>query len=162
MLLQQRQLNSDKWIKKKPLLLTLRNMILLRLELMQRQISFLYLNDFMYILKQQGLVYPCYFKFQRRCFVIIGSVRVNGEIKEKEVRVIGADGSQLGIVATKKALEIAEEQKLDLVEVAPNSKPVVCRIMDYGKFKYEKGKKEKEAKKKQNSNSKRSKIKTKN
>jgi len=55
----------------------------------------------------------------------------------------------LGIVATKKALEMAEEQKLDLVEVAPNSKPVVCRIMDYGKFKYEKGKKEKEAKKKQ-------------
>lgn len=74
---------------------------------------------------------------------------MNGEIREKEVRVISADGAQLGIVPTRKALEMAEEQKLDLVEVAPNSKPVVCRIMDYGKYKYEKGKKEKEAKKKQ-------------
>ena len=63
--------------------------------------------------------------------------------------MIDADGSQLGIVPIKKALSIAEERKLDLVNVAPNAKPPVCKIMDYGKYKYELTKKEKEAKKKQ-------------
>ena len=63
--------------------------------------------------------------------------------------MIDADGSQLGIVPIKKALSIAEERKLDLVNVAPNANPPVCKIMDYGKYKYELTKKEKEAKKKQ-------------
>ena len=75
--------------------------------------------------------------------------RVNEEIREKEVRLISSEGEQLGVVPTRKALEMAAEQSLDLVEISPNSKPVVCKILDYGKFKFEKGKKEKEAKKKQ-------------
>ncbi len=65
------------------------------------------------------------------------------------MRVIGADGSQLGILPLKDALRLAEEKGLDLVEVAPQAKPVVCRIMDFGRFKYEQSKREKEAKKKQ-------------
>jgi len=67
----------------------------------------------------------------------------------KEVRVVGADGEQIGIMPTKEALRLAEEQNLDLVNVAPNAKPPVCRIMNYGKYKYEQTKKEKEARKNQ-------------
>ncbi|QQY80822.1 translation initiation factor IF-3 [Keratinibaculum paraultunense] len=76
-------------------------------------------------------------------------LQINEEIREKEVRLIDVDGEQIGIVPTRKALEIAYNKKLDLVKVAPNAKPPVCRIMDYGKYKYEMAKKEKEAKKKQ-------------
>jgi translation initiation factor IF-3 len=83
-----------------------------------------------------------------RCFSIL-EARINEEIREKEVRLIGADGNQLGVMPIKKALELAAEAELDLVEISPTTKPVVCKILDYGKFKYEKGKKEKEAKKKQ-------------
>ena len=74
---------------------------------------------------------------------------INEQIKAKEIRVVDDDGNQLGIMKPKKALELAREKNLDLVTVAPNAKPPVCRIMDYGKFKYEQNKKEKEAKKKQ-------------
>lgn len=74
---------------------------------------------------------------------------VNEEIREKEIRLIDSDGTQLGIMPTKKALEIAESKQLDLVLIAPQAKPPVCKIMDYGKFIYEQQKKEKEAKKKQ-------------
>jgi len=65
------------------------------------------------------------------------------------VRVIGLDGEQLGIVPLKKALDLAAEEELDLVEVAPNATPPVCKIMDYGKFKYQQNKRSQEAKKKQ-------------
>ena len=75
--------------------------------------------------------------------------QINEEIREKEVRVIDADGSQLGIMSTSAALQLAAEKKLDLVNVAPSAKPPVCKILDYGKFRYEQQKKEKEAKKKQ-------------
>ena len=75
--------------------------------------------------------------------------RINRRIRAREVRLIGADGSQLGIVTLTQALEIAEEEGLDLVEVAPDSKPPVCRVMDYGKFKYQKKKRQAEAKKRQ-------------
>ncbi|NLV76992.1 MAG: translation initiation factor IF-3 [Tissierellia bacterium] len=84
----------------------------------------------------------------RRCSNI-KELQINEEIREKEVRLIDVDGGQIGIVPTKKAIELAYEKKLDLVKVAPNAKPPVCRIMDYGKYKYELAKKEKEAKKKQ-------------
>ncbi|MBU5440248.1 translation initiation factor IF-3 [Tissierella sp. MSJ-40] len=84
----------------------------------------------------------------RRCCKI-KELQINEEIREREVRLIDVDGSQLGVVPTKKALEIAEEKRLDLVNVAPNAKPPVCRIMDYGKYKYELAKKEKEARKNQ-------------
>ena len=73
----------------------------------------------------------------------------NEDIREKEIRVIDADGSQLGIISTKDALKIAEEKELDLVMISPNANPPVCRIMDLGKYIYEQSKKEKEAKKKQ-------------
>ncbi|MGE5380247.1 MAG: translation initiation factor IF-3 [Methylocystaceae bacterium] len=74
---------------------------------------------------------------------------MNEEIKVREVRLVGEDGEQLGIVPIKQALDLAEERNLDLVEVAPGAKPPVCRIMDFGKFCYEQSKREKEARKKQ-------------
>jgi len=76
-------------------------------------------------------------------------MRINEEIRGKEVRLISADGEQLGIFSVKEALKKAQESDLDLVEIAPNAKPPVCRIMDFGKFKYEQSKREKEARKKQ-------------
>jgi len=75
--------------------------------------------------------------------------QINEEIREKEVRVIDTDGSQLGIMPTAEALDLAAEKKLDLVNVAPSANPPVCRILDYGKYRYELQKKEKEARKKQ-------------
>lgn len=74
---------------------------------------------------------------------------INEQIRDKEVRVIGEDGEQLGIMSAKEALVLAEEAGVDLVKIAPNAKPPVCRIVDYGKFKYEQTRREKEAKKKQ-------------
>ncbi len=74
---------------------------------------------------------------------------INEQIRDKEVRLIGEDGSQLGIVSTREAMRMAEEAGLDLVKIAPTAKPPVCKIVDYGKFKYEQIRKEKEAKKKQ-------------
>ena len=74
---------------------------------------------------------------------------INEQIRAKEVRVIDADGTQLGILATKKALDMAYDKGLDLVEISPTSVPPVCRVMDYGKYRFDKEKKEKEAKKKQ-------------
>ncbi|WP_352039431.1 translation initiation factor IF-3 [Thermosipho sp. 1244] len=73
----------------------------------------------------------------------------NEEIRASEVRVVGQDGKQLGIMSTDKALELAYSQKMDLILVAPNAKPPVAKIMDYGKYKYELAKKEKKAKKNQ-------------
>jgi translation initiation factor IF-3 len=70
-------------------------------------------------------------------------------IRVREVRVVGADGAQLGIMQTQEALQFAEEQGFDLVEVAPNERPPVCRIMDYGKYKYQRSKRQQLAKKKQ-------------
>ena len=75
--------------------------------------------------------------------------QINEEIREKEVRVIDTDVSQLGIMPTSQALNIAAEKKLDLVNIAPSAKPPVCKILDYGKYRYELQKKEKEARKKQ-------------
>lgn len=74
---------------------------------------------------------------------------INGQIKEKEVQVIGAGGEKIGVLSIEEALEYAEEQNLDLVLVAPNAKPVVCRLMNYGKYKFEQAKKEKESRKNQ-------------
>lgn len=74
---------------------------------------------------------------------------INSEIKDAEVRLIGPDGEQLGIVSNKDAQRIADEHNLDLVKIAPQAKPPVCRVMDYGKHKFELAKKEKEARKNQ-------------
>lgn len=76
-------------------------------------------------------------------------MQLNEEIRDKEVRLVGDDGEQLGIMSGREAQEKANEQGLDLVKISPKAKPPVCKIMDYGKFKYEQAKKEKEAKKNQ-------------
>ena len=74
---------------------------------------------------------------------------INEQIRDREVRVIGEDGEQLGIMSPRDAMKLAEEAGVDLVKIAPTAKPPVCKIVDYGKFKYEQTRKEKEAKKKQ-------------
>ncbi len=74
---------------------------------------------------------------------------INGQIRDKEVRVIGENNEQLGVMSIEEAMKLAEEAGVDLVKIAPNAAPPVCRIIDYGKFRYEQSRKEKEAKKKQ-------------
>ena len=81
--------------------------------------------------------------------MITTELRINDRIRVPKVRVVGADGSQIGILELDKALEMATEQDLDLVEVAPQADPPVCRIMDYGKYKYDQAVRQKEARKKQ-------------
>lgn len=75
---------------------------------------------------------------------------LNEQIRDKEVRVVGADGEQLGLMSAKEAYHIAVERNLDLVKIAPQAKPPVCKIMDYGKYRFEASKREKEARKNQN------------
>ena len=107
----------------------------------------------------------CVFRILLACassfFVVIGIVKakqedktiadlmINEQIRDKEVRVIGANNEQLGIMSTAEAMKLAEDAGVDLVKIAPNAAPPVCRIIDYGKFRYEQSRKEKEAKKKQ-------------
>ena len=79
-------------------------------------------------------------------------VRVNGKIRAREVRVIGEDSQQLGVMSLHEAINLARSHGVDLVEIAPNATPPVCRIVDFGKFRYEQAKKEKEAKKHQHAN----------
>ena len=74
---------------------------------------------------------------------------INEQIRDREVRVIGEDGQQLGVMSSRDAMKLAEEAGVDLVKIAPTAKPPVCRIVDYGKFRYEQTRKEKDAKKKQ-------------
>ena len=89
-------------------------------------------------------------KIYRRCLIISKKEHsINEEIRDEKVRLIGADGAQLGIVSSADALKQAEAANLDLVKIAPNAEPPVCKIMDYGKFKFEQAKKEKEARKAQ-------------
>jgi translation initiation factor IF-3 len=76
-------------------------------------------------------------------------VRINEQIKVSEVRLIGPDGQQIGVMPTREALAYAVEAHLDLVEVAPQATPPVCRVMDYGKFKYQQSKKQQEARRRQ-------------
>lgn len=80
---------------------------------------------------------------------IISDFMINEQIKDKEVRLIGEDGEQIGVIAGKEALRMAQEANLDLVKISPNAKPPVCKIIDYGRYRYEMSRKEKEAKKKQ-------------
>ena len=86
----------------------------------------------------------------RRCFAISSKeLAINEAIKFKEVRVIGEDGTQLGIMPVDKALKAAYEKDLDLVNISPNATPPVCKIMNYGKYRFEQSKKEKEVRKNQ-------------
>jgi len=89
-----------------------------------------------------------FFIFLWRC-TTISDLMINEQIRDKEVRLIGEDGEQLGIMSSKEAMKLAEEAGLDLVKIAPTAKPPVCKIVDYGKYKYEQIRREKEAKKKQ-------------
>ena len=75
--------------------------------------------------------------------------QINEDIRDKEVRLISAEGEQLGVMSARAALEIAMEQELDLVKISPNANPPVCKIMDYGKYRFEQSKRDKEAKKNQ-------------
>ena len=101
----------------------------------------------------------CFFHFEKvlgslsdhiiwRC-TTISELMINEQIRDKEVRLIGEDGSQLGIMSAREAYKMAQEAELDLVKIAPTAKPPVCKIIDYGKYRYEMARKEKEAKKKQ-------------
>ena len=82
-------------------------------------------------------------------FICKEAQQINGEIRDKELRVVSADGEQLGIMSAKAALKLAEDSDLDLVKIAPQAKPPVCKIMDYSKFRYEQAKREKENRKNQ-------------
>ena len=91
-----------------------------------------------------------YFYFVWRCFPIANTGhQTNEEIRDKEVRLISDTGEQLGIVSSQEALRMAEEQGLDLVKISPNAVPPVCKLMDYGKYRFEQTKREKEARKNQ-------------
>lgn len=94
------------------------------------------------------------YSFVRRCIPIANNSKskeldINEQIRDKEVRLIGADGTQMGIVSSREALRMAEEANLDLVKIAPQAIPPVCKILDYGKYRFEMQKREKEAKKNQ-------------
>jgi translation initiation factor IF-3 len=86
----------------------------------------------------------------RGWFLISKDLRINEEIRAREVRLVGEDGEQLGIMQGRDALRISVEKSLDLVEIAPMAKPPVCKLMDYGKYKYEQAKRDKEARKHHN------------
>lgn len=90
-----------------------------------------------------------YAKLTQEVLTISKETRINEEIRDKELRVIDENGEMIGIMSRDEALRLAEEKKLDLVNISPNAKPPVCKILDYGKYRYELQKREKEAKKKQ-------------
>ena len=97
--------------------------------------------------------YSLFFALKEYERLVYGGARllamINEQIRDKEIRLIGEDGEQLGIMSTREAMKLAAEAELDLVKIAPTAKPPVCKIIDYGKYKYELTRKEKEAKKKQ-------------
>ena len=84
----------------------------------------------------------------RRC-TTISELMINEQIRDREIRLIGEDGEQLGIMSARDAMKLAREANLDLVKIAPTAKPPVCKIIDYGKYRYEQARREKEARKKQ-------------
>ena len=93
---------------------------------------------------------PSFLRLIRRCLTIaIQNHLLNDDIREPEVRLISETGEQLGIMSSEQALQVAEEREMDLVLISPQAKPPVCRIMDYGKYRFEQTKKEKEARKNQ-------------
>ena len=92
------------------------------------------------------------FSFQASCFrrcIGINDLMINEEIRDREVRVVDRNGEQLGVMPIRQALEMAEEAQLDLVKIAPQARPPVCKIMDYGKYRFEQSKKEREFRKNQ-------------
>ncbi len=99
---------------------------------------------------QRGCPHFCLSNFAWGCFTIAKKeVQINEQIRDNELRIIGADGAQLGVMSAREAQALADEAGLDLVKIAPTATPPVCRIMDYGKYRFEQAKKEKEARKNQ-------------
>ncbi len=92
---------------------------------------------------------PHFYFFWRCISIATNDLLINDQIRDREVRLIDENGEQLGIMALGKALDLSEERGLDLVRIVPNATPPVCKIMNYGKFKFEQAKREKEAKKNQ-------------
>ncbi len=108
----------------------------------------LFCMDFVYERMWIVYGYPLFYFTLWRCKVI-SDLMINEQIRDKEVRVVGEEGEQLGVMPVKDAQKLAEDAGLDLVKIAPTAKPPVCKIVDYGKFKYEQTRRDKEAKKKQ-------------
>lgn len=94
-------------------------------------------------------LWPPFLLYKYMEVLIISDLFINEQIRDKEVRVIGTDGEQIGVMSAKEAFALAKEADLDLIKIAPTAKPPVCKIADYGKYKYELARKEKEARKKQ-------------
>ena len=121
----------------------------------QRSDTEYHIRYFMYsvLVDSYAIRFFCVRLTQRRRYIrrytTISDLMINEQIRDREVRVIGEDGEQLGIMSSRDAMKRAEEAGLDLVKIAPTAKPPVCKIVDYGKFRYEQARKEKEAKKKQ-------------
>jgi translation initiation factor IF-3 len=110
----------------------------------------LYRSSFLF-LKSKNFLLDFSLKFSGGAYKISAEdLRVNNKIRAREVRIVDNEGEQIGVMPLKKGLSLAEEKDLELVEVAPQASPPVCKIMDYGKYKYEQAKKAKEAKKNQN------------
>lgn len=107
----------------------------------------------LFLYRQSGLYKCIVYPHSRRCFLIASGnkkeMEINNDIRDKEVRVINSDGSQMGVMQTRDALRLAEEQNLDLVKIAPQAVPPVVKVLDYGKYRFELQKKEKEARKNQ-------------
>ena len=103
---------------------------------------------FMFMLNQRRRREGRNKKFQWGC-TTISELMINEQVRDREIRLIGENGEQLGIMSAKDAMKIAREANLDLVKIAPTAKPPVCKIIDYGKYRYEMARKEKEAKKNQ-------------
>ena len=95
------------------------------------------------------MIIRSFFYIISRRYKTISELMLNEQIRDKEIRLVGEDGEQLGIMSAKDALKMAKEANLDLVKIAPTAKPPVCKIVDYGKYRYEQARREKEAKKKQ-------------
>jgi translation initiation factor IF-3 len=106
------------------------------------------LKENYFLLSLRGWIPPAFY-FTWEVICISKDVRINEEIRARDVRVVDPESNQLGIMPLRDALRLAEEKQLDLVEIAPQAKPPVCRIMDFGKHKYEQSKRDKETKKKQ-------------
>ena len=98
------------------------------------------LSTFFFNIKKYIIIWRC---------TTISELMINERIRDREVRLVSESGEQLGIMSSREALKLAREADLDLVKIAPNAKPPVCKIIDYGKYRYELARKEKEAKKKQ-------------
>lgn len=103
----------------------------------------------MWIFMSVNRVFTLYFIFWRCCAISNVDHQINEEIRDAQIRVIDSDGTQLGIISSKEALDIAISKDLDLVKIAPTANPPVCKIMDYGKYCFEQTKREKEARKNQ-------------